>query len=402
MNNKFNSLVREYERTNEAAALSNNKANTPLIVSSDVASNRENNFENNYSQPDSVDRNNHVIIIQGNKDATIMNKTSNEEIQAKNTGVVLYEAKEEPKDDVELVITNEGDMETTEKFSLNPVMNDSVPIEVERQVVVPNVNQQTIDRLKAEEKAQKEEALRGETNEKAADDEDSEPKGKVLFERNDEIAVEKPKVVENKKETQTEKASAKNEKRVGPRVNFESEELRAKLEKIKEKGASEFYQGNWEAALPFYFEILKYRRNAESFEMVGIIFEKMNKLPDAFEAYENAYTLGMDSSHSVARLGLIAEKIGNYEKAQKYLEKAIEKNPKRVDIILSYARCLNKQGESTAAAQVLAVLRDSTNSYAIKKAAEQEYQKLVKQNSLNNTNSVEESNSSEALTERVE
>ena len=110
----------------------------------------------------------------------------------------------------------------------------------------------------------------------------------------------------------------------------------------------------------------------------------------------------MDSSHSVARLGLIAEKIGNYEKAQKYLEKAIEKNPKRVDIILSYARCLNKQGESTAAAQVLAVLRDSTNSYAIKKAAEQEYQKLVKQNSLNNTNSAEESNSSEALTERVE
>ena len=123
--------------------------------------------------------------------------------------------------------------------------------------------------------------------------------------------------------------------------------------------------------------MLKHRRNADSFEMVGIIFEKMNKLTDAFEAYENAYKLGLDSNHNIARLGLIAEKIGEYDKAQKYLEKAIENNPKRADIILSYARCLNKQGESMAAAQVLAVLRDSTNSYAIKKAAEQEYRRII-------------------------
>ncbi len=183
--------------------------------------------------------------------------------------------------------------------------------------------------------------------------------------------------------------SQKTEKSSVAKINIESVELRNKLEKIKERGAYEFYQGNWEAALPFYFEVLKYRRNAESFEMVGIIFEKMNKLTDAFEAYENAYNLGMNNNHNVARLGLIAEKIGNYEKAQKYLEKAIENNPKRADIILSYARCLNNIGENLAAAQVLAVLRDSTNSYAIKKAAEQEYQRIMKQNSISSENSIE-------------
>ena len=71
------------------------------------------------------------------------------------------------------------------------------------------------------------------------------------------------------------------------------------------------------------------------------------------------------------------------------LEKAIENNPKRADIILSYARCLNNIGENLAAAQVLAVLRDSTNSYAIKKAAEQEYQRIMKQNSIISENSIE-------------
>ncbi|MBQ2592676.1 MAG: tetratricopeptide repeat protein, partial [Candidatus Riflebacteria bacterium] len=121
-----------------------------------------------------------------------------------------------------------------------------------------------------------------------------------------------------------------------------------------------------------------------------------NKLKDAFEAYENAYSLGLDSNHNIARLGIIAEKIGEYDKAQKYLEKAIENNPKRADIILSYARCLNKQGESLAAAQVLAVLRDSSNSYAIKKAAEQEYQKIIEEENKSNQNKPDEITSSEA------
>ena len=191
---------------------------------------------------------------------------------------------------------------------------------------------------------------------------------------------------ENKKENTSEKKenenSNKEEKKSVP-IIIESSELKAKLDKIKEKGGFEFYQGNWEAALPYYYELSKYRKNSDSFEMLGIIYEKLNRLPEAYEAYENAYSLGLDSSNNLNRLGLIAEKIGKYEKAQIYLEKAIEKNPRRADIILSYARCLNKQGENIAAAQVLAVLRDTTDSYAIKKAVEIEYQRLTKSNALN-------------------
>ena len=127
--------------------------------------------------------------------------------------------------------------------------------------------------------------------------------------------------------------------------------------------------------------ILKYRKNTESFEIIGICFEKLNKLPDAFEAYENAFNLGLKSNTNLTRLGLIGEKIGQYEKAQKYLEMAIEKNPRRADIIFSYARCLSKQGENEAAAQVLEVFKDSTDSYAIKKAVEIESQRLFKRHS---------------------
>ena len=157
---------------------------------------------------------------------------------------------------------------------------------------------------------------------------------------------------------------------------------RASLMQIKAMGAKEFYKGNWEGALPYYFEVLKICRNAESFEMIGIIFEKMDKLPDAFDAYEQAYLLGMDDRRNVTRLGLIGEQIGRYDKAQKYLESAIQSNPERADVVLSYARCLDNLGEGLAAAQVLDVLRDTSSSYAVKKAAESEYKRLLKKNGV--------------------
>ena len=367
MRNQRNSSVSNYPQS----------YNSPLIVSADV--NDNNNDFNNYYEDRSIvpqqdNSSNQVVFIQGHKEATVITKSNNQESENKSSSVVLYEAPEQDEnDDVELVLTDEGGLNKTD--SNEPIKPAILPInQVETNHTVPNVEQKTIDRLKEEEKAQK----------LAAKEEETENKGKVLFEKVDD---DLPKTTNNTKEiakkplaSEPNNSKSVVEKKPEPKITFESLEIKNKLEKIKEKGAQEFYQGNWEAALPFYFEVLKYRRNAESFEMVGIIFEKMNKLPDAFEAYENAYSLGLDSNHNLARLGLIAEKIGNYEKAQKYLEKAIERNPKRADIILSYARCLNKQGESLAAAQVLAVLRDNTNSYAIKKAAEQEYLKISKQN----------------------
>ena len=373
----------------------------PLIVSADV--NDSDDMYNNVSAFDndtinnnrrSNDYSNKVVVIQGHKEAKLLDKTSNGfETDRTGRGVVLYEAPE--NDDVELVMTDDGNNNQVmpSESDYSDIKTEYYPVnEVAQQHVIPNVNQKTLDSLKEENKADKSDK---ESIDKPQKEEEA--KGKVLFERNDDLdekrisplaAEDKPNVLE----PQIIKNKAKHTENSVP---FESAELRAKLEKIKERGAHEFYNGNWEAALPFYFEVLKYRRNAESFEMVGIIFEKMNKLNDAFEAYENAYTLGLDTNHSISRLGLIAEKIGKYDKAQKYLEKAIENNPKRADIILSYARCLNKQGESLAAAQVLAVLRDSTNSYAIKKAAEQEYRKIIELESKKKQDNQDEQTNSE-------
>ena len=365
----------------------------PLIISGDVA-----NSTNSYNEQSDIrgnginkkeDYSNQVVFIQGHKEAKLLNKTSEGyENERVGRGVVLYEAPE--NEDVELIMTDEGN--ANNEFPIESTTSEKhfnvLPFnEVAQKHVVPNIDPKLLDNIKEEAKAEKEKASDKLNNE-------DEVKGKVLFERNDESLAENALDNTKEKPVVLEPQIIKNKavKAQEPSINFESSELRAKLEKIKERGAHEFYNGNWEAALPFYFEVLKYRRNAESFEMVGIIFEKMNKLNDAFEAYENAYSLGLDTNHNVARLGLIAEKIGEYEKAQKYLEKAIENNPKRADIILSYARCLNKQGEGLAAAQVLAVLRDSTKSYAIKKAAEQEYQKIIKneeQKKQNNQNEID-------------
>ncbi|MBQ3644765.1 MAG: tetratricopeptide repeat protein [Candidatus Riflebacteria bacterium] len=350
----------------------NSSENIPLIVSGDVSNSNTMSALNrdNYKREDAS---NQVVVIQGHKEAKILNKNSNESSEGTGRGVVLYEAPDNG-DEVELIMTEENDLHSEPMISYVPAN------EIETSHVVPNVSQNTIDKLNEEIKNNKE-------KEKVEDRKvkEEESKGKVLFERSDDFEPKaketepiEDKPIEVKPLVLEPSISKKKEKHHHElNNNIESPELRAKLEKIKEKGAQEFYNGNWEAALPFYFEVLKHRRNADSFEMVGIIFEKMNKLTDAFEAYENAYKLGLDSNHNIARLGLIAEKIGEYDKAQKYLEKAIENNPKRADIILSYARCLNKQGESMAAAQVLAVLRDSTNSYAIKKAAEQEYRRII-------------------------
>ena len=390
VDNRIRQLLELKSRVSESLHFgSNNRLNSsevvPLIVSADVSNSEVNYGTYSDSMRDDTNRrndtSNQVVFIQGHKEAKVLNKSSNEyESEGPRRGVVLYEAPDKGED-VELVMTEDNNQSEYIDSSANEIKPDFYQVnEVVQNHVVPNVNQNTLDKLKEEEKAEREKSLN-----KAKKEED-ESKGKVLFERNDEdeirtvpasasIPNEKPEVLE------PQIIKNKTVKQHENFTNIESAELRAKLEKIKEKGAQEFYNGNWEAALPFYFEVLKHRRNAESFEMVGIIFEKLNKLQDAFEAYENAYSLGLDSNHNVARLGIIAEKIGEYDKAQKYLEKAIENNPKRADIILSYARCLNKQGESLAAAQVLAVLRDSTRSYAIKKAAEQEYKKIVENES---------------------
>ena len=210
----------------------------------------------------------------------------------------------------------------------------------------------------------------------------AEAEAKALAEkkaREEAIAAEIAKAEAEAKALAEKKAKEETaaKKESTSRIAMTPEEAAA-VEKIRKRGAIEFYRGNYKAALPFYFEVLKHKRDAESFEMVGIIFEKLNKLPDAYEAYEHAFELGLTTKKNVINLGLIGEKIGKYEKAQKYLEMAIDKDPVRADVVMSYARILDKQGEFKAAGEVLAILRDSTTSYAIKKAAEAEYLKMKK------------------------
>lgn len=306
-----------------------------------------------------------IVVIQGRKESKILKKNPNTEPLVKVKPKILYEAADKGDDEVEIIIADESGSNIVEESAKKI---DSVPFSPAKtekaKVVVPDVNPSLPEKLKKEEEETKVSSKTDSPKaiivaKKAEDDEEPDENFEKLgsdFPKEDTLATKK-----------VEDTSVANE----------TPEYRAQLEKIKERGAYEFYKGNWEAALPFYFEVLKYRRNAESFEMVGIIFEKMNRLSDAFIAYENAYELGLTNKNNTARLGLIAEKLGEYAKAQKYLEKAIGMSPKRADIILSYARCLDKQGESFAAGQVLAVLRDSTTSYAIKKAAEQEYQRIV-------------------------
>ncbi len=333
---RMNTLLaaREKRKRYETIYSEDDSEEIPLIVSSDI--NDEADEEKTGS--------NEVIFVQGHKEAKILKKTSNEDLpdNSSNTLYVAPDDNTENDDDVQLIMTDEsGSTELQE------------PVTEKDKVVVPNVDSIVLDCLNHEKETEKTKEL----NEKNYNNEV----------QNVENVDDKTSEVDNKKEEKNNLTPV-----------AETPEIRAALERIKERGAYEFYRGNWEGALPFYFELLKYRRNAEAFEMVGIIFEKMNKLTDAYDAYENAYKLGMNSRNNVTRLGLIGEKLGRYQEAQKYLEMAIEKSPKRADIILSYARCLDKQGESMAAAQVLAVLRDSTSSYAIKQAAEQGYQDILK------------------------
>ena len=333
---RMNSLLaaREKRRRYETIYSEDDSEGIPLIVSSDI----------NDETDEEKESGNEVIFVQGHKEARILKKTNTEDLP-ENSSNTLYVAPEDNTgngDDVQLIMTDEsGSAEYQE------------PVLEKEKIAVPNVDKIVLDRLGKEKETEKAQEFK------------------------DNNSIDENKSIENVTDKVAEGDDKQEEKNNLTPV-AETPEIRAALERIKERGAYEFYRGNWEGALPFYFELLKYHRNAEAFEMVGIIFEKMNKLSDAYDAYENAYKLGMNSRNNVTRLGLIGEKLGRYSDAQKYLEMAIEKSPKRADIILSYARCLDKQGESMAAAQVLAVLRDSTSSYAIKQAAEQGYQDILK------------------------
>lgn len=389
--------VGESANTVEESEVSvSNDGSNEAIASEEISIAEEVEADSNEQTEPISEENEKVVIIQGNKGSTVLTKSnSNEASVVVEASKVLYESSESAADEgVQLVMTDSNGRNEEKLFNPMPSARQSAN---EVNNAIPNVDTKILEELEKEKELENKKRLEEELKkekaaaEKAAENSNEEVEMRYFdaiataeaLDSEDNDRSKNSEAVSNKNpnkeiavDTDTSESAGKTAIHSGKKPQ------RASLMQIKAMGAKEFYKGNWEGALPYYFEVLKICRNAESFEMIGIIFEKMDKLPDAFDAYEQAYLLGMDDRRNVTRLGLIGEQIGRYDKAQKYLESAIQSNPERADVVLSYARCLDNLGEGLAAAQVLDVLRDTSSSYAVKKAAESEYKRLLKKNGV--------------------
>ena len=151
----------------------------------------------------------------------------------------------------------------------------------------------------------------------------------------------------------------------------------SRIEEYRQRGSYEFSRGNWEAALPHYLNILKEKKDAQTYDIVGLIFEKLSMNQDAFDAVEHAYKMGMRDSATLAKLGRLAEINGDFKKGEYYLFHALQKIPHRVDLRIRYARCLEANGrEEIALKELDKIVRASTDSYAVRRRAELEIQKI--------------------------
>jgi len=157
----------------------------------------------------------------------------------------------------------------------------------------------------------------------------------------------------------------------------DQQSVRRKIEEFRKKGAAEFSRGNWEAALPHYLEVLRHKKDAQTYDMIGVIFEKLSMHKDAFDAIEHSYQLGRRDSVTLTRLGRLAETTGNYVKGEKYLQQALQKSPHRIDLRIRYAKCLEENGNrGKAIAELEKIARAGGDSYALKRRAELEISRI--------------------------
>ncbi len=153
--------------------------------------------------------------------------------------------------------------------------------------------------------------------------------------------------------------------------------VKKKIEEFRKKGAAEFSRGKWEAALPNYLEVLKLTKDAQTYDMIGVIFEKLSMHKDAFDAIERSYKLGRRDSVTLTRLGRLAETTGNFAKGEQYLRQALEISPHRIDLRIRYAKCLEANGKaSQAIAELEKIARAGGDSYALKRRAELEINRI--------------------------
>jgi len=143
------------------------------------------------------------------------------------------------------------------------------------------------------------------------------------------------------------------------------------LKRLWAKGFENYLAGRWEQALPSFLSYLEKREDPRAYDMVGIIFEKLKLEHDSFDAVMSAYRLGQKDPQTLVRIGLLAEKIGNFSKGVEFLEQAKAKLPHRVDLKIHLARCYKGSGNSAEAREILRkVVADPQQSYAVKRSAE--------------------------------
>ncbi len=145
------------------------------------------------------------------------------------------------------------------------------------------------------------------------------------------------------------------------------------LKSLWAKGFDRYLAGKWEESLPFFLKYLEKREDARVYDMVGVIFEKVGLPRDAYEATRRAYRLGQNDPQTLVRLGLLAEKTGEFAEGARHLEQALLKLPHRVDLVLHLAHCHREAGNPAAAQALLQkVASDPKQSYAVKRRVETE------------------------------
>ena len=291
---------------------------------------------------------NQVLVMMGKTESRLVEK-SNVEMPVQQTGKVLFEAAAGADSDLDSDIDTAA---VTEMVKVEPEVQSQI-VELKTPVAKASTKMAIVEPVAAE--PQTESAV------------DSRSKGSGLSDVEAGTAVVKPA---NKDELRDAIASAEEKKKQAvPKAN--------RIEEFRQKGSYEFSRGNWEAALPHYLNILKEKKDAQTYDIVGLIFEKLSMSHDAFEAVEHAYQLGMRDSSTLAKLGRLAEMNGDFKKGEYYLYHALQKVPHRVDLRIRYARCLEANGRQPYALKELEkIVRASGDSYAVRRRAELEMQKI--------------------------
>ncbi len=307
---------------------------------------------------------NQVLVVMGKTESRLIEK-NREEKPVQQMGKVLYESPDSESDQNAAVVSE------SKPVPITPLQTVKTPVESENKVE-PAVVTSVQEVAKIEEKpveSKPPEMVAAAAEKPAVAEPKTDDKNVTKGSGISELEVEKAPAEPARDELRdTEAVAASTKQRSGKP---------GRIEEFRQKGSYEFSRGNWEAALPHYLSILKEKKDAQTYDIVGLIFEKLSMNQDAFDAVEHAYKLGMRDSATLAKLGRLAEINGDFKKGEYYLFHALQKIPHRVDLRIRYARCLEANGrEEIALKELDKIVRASTDSYAVRRRAELEIQKI--------------------------